>query len=84
MWELKASACDEFQSEGRVHNILIAPGGGEVRYCVEKWDGGRFFYTILPIGGCDPSSPDIPTPSGCWRAVSKKSLFGRYKKMWWD
>lgn len=26
MWELKASTCDEFQSEGRVHNILITPG----------------------------------------------------------
>ena len=25
MWELRSSACDEFQSEGRIHNILIIP-----------------------------------------------------------
>lgn len=63
MWELKSSTCDEFQSKGRVHNILIAPDEEGMEGCVEKGNGGRFFYTILPIGGCGPSSPNTPRPN---------------------
>lgn len=63
MWELKSSTCDEFQSKGRVHNILIAPDEEGMEGCIEKGNGGRFFYTILPIGGCGPSSPNTPRPN---------------------
>ena len=80
MWELKASTCDEFQSEGRVHNILITPGEDGLECCIEKRDGERFFYTILPIDGYGPCL-DQP-PLNIRKLLD--FLCGRNEELWVD